>query len=147
MINQIGTADLKFFGLKIYTATLCAERNFDPAHYAQTPLELSIHYQRPLEGKLIAERSLLEMKRIGRIDRLQSAAWLDLMIRAFPNIVAGDILSGRADGKGAVEFRHNDTSTAQTQDTDFASRFLGIWLHEATSAPEMRAQLLGISKG
>jgi hypothetical protein len=147
MNHQIGEADLKFFGLRIYTAALFAKRNFDPAHYAHTPLELRIEYHRALEGKLIAERSLLEMKRLGKIDNHTSQAWLDLMIRAFPNITTGDRLSGRTDGKGLVEFTHNDTLTAQVQDTDFASRFLGIWLHEATSAPEMRAQLLGISKG
>ncbi|MEY4295912.1 MAG: hypothetical protein RLY82_1600 [Pseudomonadota bacterium] len=151
MTTHIGTADLRFFGLRIYTATLSAEQNFDPVHYAQTPLALSIHYQRPLEGRLIAERSLLEMKRLGKIDSQTSAQWLDFMIQAFPNIAQGDVLSGHSDGKGLVEFKHNGTLTAQTLDTDFAARFFGIWLHESTSAPEMRSQLLasllGLSKG
>jgi Chalcone isomerase-like len=146
MTTLLGTSDLRFFGLKIYTASLFAKEIFEPHLYASTPLRLRIQYHRALEGKLIAERSLLEMKRIGKTDRQRADAWLDLMIRAFPNIVAGDILCGRADGNGAVEFRHNDTITAQTQDADFASRFFGIWLHEATSSPEMRAQLLGLSK-
>jgi hypothetical protein len=147
MNTHIGTAELRFFGLRIYTATLFAERNFDPAFYAQTPLKLGIHYQRPLEGRLIAERSLLEMKRLGKIDSRTSTAWLDFMIRAFPNIVAGDRLSGQTDGKGAVEFRHNDILTAHIHDADFAARFFGIWLHESTSAPVMRSQLLGSSLG
>jgi hypothetical protein len=143
MTVHIGIADLRFFGLTIYTATLTAVRQFDPAQYAQTPLELSIHYKRPLEGRLIAERSLLEMKRLGKIDSQTSAQWLDFMSQAFPNITAGDVLSGHSDGKGIVEFKHNGTVTAQAQDADFAARFFGIWLHESTSAPEMRSQLLG----
>jgi Chalcone isomerase-like len=142
----LGSAELRFFGWHIYTATLWAQRRFESNDYATTPLLLSISYQRPLEGRLIAERSLLEMRRLGAIESTQSDAWLEWMTRAFPNIAAGDTLSGRSDGKGAVEFMHNGVVTARIQDAEFAHRFFGIWLHEATSAPQMRLQLLGLQQ-
>ncbi len=143
---QMGKAELRFFGWHIYTATLFASGSFHPRQYAQTPLLLTIDYYRKLEGRLIAERSLLEMRRQGKINSNTASAWLDLMTKAFPNVVQGDRLSGQTDGKGAVAFMHNEAVTAQTQDADFAQRFFGIWLGEATSAPEMRRQLLGEQK-
>jgi hypothetical protein len=146
MTAHIGTAELRFFGWHIYTATLFATSSFNPSQYAQTPISLTIDYHRKLEGRLIAERSLLEMKRQGKITGDTASAWLDLMTNAFPNVAAGDRLSGRTDGKGVVTFMHNEVITAQTVDTDFSDRFFGIWLHEASSAPEMRAQLLGFPK-
>jgi hypothetical protein len=146
MTNQIGTAELRFFGWVVYTATLFAPDNFNPSQYAQSPILLRINYQRALEGKLIAERSLLEMKRLGKIKDTTASTWLALMTQAFPNVVPGDTLSGSTDGTGAVEFRHNDAVTATTLDADFAYRFFGIWLHETSSAQEMRTQLLGLSK-
>ena len=144
---QIGTGELRFFGLRIYKATLFATKDFNPAQYAQSPILLKIEYQRAFEGKLIAERSLLEMKRQGKIANSTAAVWLDLMTKAFPDLAAGDRLSGQTDGKGSVTFMHNESPTAQIQDPEFAARFFGIWLHEATSAPEMRTQLLGLTKG
>ena len=144
---QIGSGELRFFGLRIYTATLFATKDFNPTQYAQSPLLLKIEYRRAFEGRLIAERSLLEMKRQGKIANSTAALWLDLMIKAFPDLAAGDRLSGQTDGKGAVTFMHNDNPTAQTTDPEFAARFFGIWLHEATSSPELRTQLLGLAKG
>ena len=146
MTAHRGTAELRFFGWHIYTATLFATSGFHPSRYAQTPLLFTIDYHRKLEGRLIAERSLLEMKRQGNINGDTASAWLDLMTTAFPNVVAGDRLSGRTDGQGAVVFMHNDVITAQTQDVDFAQRFFGIWLGETTSVPDMRRQLLGVQK-
>ena len=144
---QIGSGELRFFGLRIYTATLFATKDFNPAQYAQSPILLKIEYRRAFEGRLIAERSLLEMKRQGKITSTTAALWLDLMIKAFPDLAAGDRLSGQTDGKGAVTFMHNENPTAQTTDPEFAARFFGIWLHEATSSPELRTQLLGLAKG
>ena len=144
---QIGSGELRFFGLRIYTATLFATKDFNPAQYAQSPILLKIEYRRAFEGRLIAERSLLEMKRQGKIATSTAALWLDLMIKAFPDLAAGDRLSGQTDGKGAVTFMHNENPTAQTTDPEFAARFFGIWLHEATSSPELRTQLLGLAKG
>ena len=154
---QIGSGELRFFGLRIYMATLFATKDFNPAQYAQSPILLKIEYRRAFEGRLIAERSLLEMKRQGKIATSTAALWLDLMIKAFPDLAAGDRLSGQTDGKGAVTFMHNENPTAQTTDPEFefkqvrspefAARFFGIWLHEATSSPELRTQLLGLAKG
>lgn len=149
MNTKIGSGELRFFGLRIYTATLFATKDFNPAQYAQSPLLLKIEYRRAFEGRLIAERSLLEMKRQGKIASSTAALWLNLMMDAFPNLVAGDSLSAITDGKGAVSFMHNDNPTAQTTDPEFAERFFGIWLHQATSSPELRMQLLGaqLTKG
>lgn len=146
MKTKIGTAELRFFGWRVYTATLFSTANFIPSQYALSSLLLRIEYHRAFEGRLIAERSLLEIKRQGKIKEDVAARWMGFMIQAFPNIAAGDRLIGQTDGKGLIEFLHNDVMTAQIQDVDFAERFFGIWLHESSSAPEMRTQLLGLSK-
>lgn len=147
MKTKIGTAQLRFFGWRVYTATLFSTANFTPSQYAQNPLSLHIEYHRAVEGRLIAERSLLEIKRQGKIKDDVATRWMAVMTQAFPNIAEGDRLIGQTDGKGLVEFLYNDVMTAQIQDVDFAKRFFDIWLHESSSAPEMRTQLLGLTKG
>lgn len=140
----VGTAVLRFFGLRVYEARLWAAPGFLPEDYARHPFALELVYDRKLEGAAIAERSIAEMRRVGSFTEEQGRQWLDLMKQAFPDVMAKDRLLGLNDGQGEVRFLHNGRQTAQLRDAEYARLFFGIWLAPQTSAPAMRSMLLGL---
>lgn len=137
-----GQASLRYLGWRIYHAQLWVQPGFRPELAAAQPLLLELHYQRALSGAAIAERSLQEMRRAGPITEAQSQRWLAQMQRLFPDVQAGDRISGQhLPGQGA-HFWRNGQALGQIDDAEFALRFFGIWLAPSTSEPAMRQSLL-----
>ena len=66
------------------------------------------------------------------------------MKTAFPDVAANDRLLGLNNGQGGVRFFYNGKQTAQLEDREYARLFFGIWLAPQTSAPALRASLLGL---
>ena len=143
--HALGSATLRFLGLAIYQARLWIPRGFRSNGYSQSQFALELNYFSSLSGPLIAERSLKEMRRQGPIDEAREQLWLRAMVRAFPDVKAGDRITGlHTPGVGA-RFWFNGQSRPAVDDPDFSQLFFGIWLSEATSEPQMRASLLGQS--
>nr|WP_238554143.1 chalcone isomerase family protein [Comamonas thiooxydans] len=129
--------------MRVYEARLWAQADFEPTDYARQPFALELVYDRKLEGEAIAERSVAEMRRVGSFSEAQARQWLLMMKQAFPDVAAQDRLLGLTDGAGDVSFFHNGRETARLQDAEYARLFFGIWLSDQTSAPGLRAALLG----
>ncbi len=141
----MGQGALRFFGLLVYEACLWAPQSLQADRYDQQPFALELSYARRLEGVAIAERSIAEMRRVAPFDDALGQRWLAFMKVAFPDVLANDRLLGLHDGRGGVRFFHNGHPTAQLQDSEFARLFFGIWLAPQTSAPALRAALLGLA--
>jgi hypothetical protein len=142
-VRLVGAGEFRFFGLSVYEARLWAPPGPLDPDYLRQPLALELRYARTLKGESIAERSVEEMRRAGPLDEGRASEWLALMRRAFPDVSAGERLTGLSEPSGRVRFLHNGRPTAETQDAEFARRFFGIWLAPSTSAPALRRQLLG----
>lgn len=138
-----GNGRLTFFGLHVYDARLWALEDFDAARFERMPLALELEYARTLHGRLIAERSLDEMKRLGEIDTALGERWLSAMQRAFPDVGKGDRLTGVHRPLEAARFFFNGALRGELRDAEFARRFFGIWLAPQTSEPALRRSLLG----
>ncbi len=142
-----GQATLRFVGLRIYHARLWTLPDFRSEKLGEQPLVLELDYLRDLKGSGIAERSLQEMRRVGSISEAQGQRWLEQMQRIFPDIKAGDRLTGQLlPGQGAA-FWHNGRPVGRVPEAEFATLFFGIWLSPATSEPDMRLALLGQATG
>jgi hypothetical protein len=138
-----GEATLRYFGLRVYHARLWTLPDFRVNQPADQPLVLELEYLRDLKGRAIAERSLQEMRRAGNTAEAQAQRWLAEMQRVFPDVKAGDRISGQhLPGQGA-RFWHNGRLAGEIDDAMFAKRFFGIWLAPTTSEPDMRLALLG----
>ena len=138
-----GEATLRYFGLRIYHARLWTLPDYRVSQPVDQPLVLELEYLRELKGLLIAERSLKEMRRGAQITDAQAERWLTEMQRIFPDVKAGDRISGQhLPGRGA-RFWHNGHLAGQIDDAAFARLFFGIWLAPSTSEPDMRLALLG----
>ena len=138
-----GNGTLRFLGLRVYDARLWVGAAAPGADWGSTPLALELDYARSLDGVKIAERSLSEMRRQGDIAADGAARWLGAMKELFPDVKAGDRITGvNVPGQGA-RFYVNGRLKGDLRDVEFARYFFGIWLSTKTSEPALRAALLG----
>ncbi|HEY6132416.1 MAG TPA: chalcone isomerase family protein [Rubrivivax sp.] len=141
-----GSGRLRFFGLQVYDIRLWTpEPRFAEQDWARTPLALEIEYARSLVGRLIAERSIEEMRRSGPIAAEAERRWLAAMTGLFPDVKAGDRITGIQRPETATRFFHNGNLRGEVRDAEFTRRFFGIWLAPSTSEPRLREALLGTS--
>lgn len=139
-MQRLGDGTLRWFGLRVYDATLWAAEN--SAAFSE-PLRLELRYARALSGAAIAERSQEEIARLGFGTPEQRSRWLDAMRRLFPDVSEGDTLAGEhLPGRGA-RFSRNGAPLGGIDDPEFSRAFFSIWLDPRTSVPALRAQLLG----
>lgn len=137
-----GSARMRFFGLDIYDTTLWVAPGFRAGSYAQHDLALALTYLRGLSGRAIAQRSLQEMGRLGDISPERAQRWLAAMQAAFPDVKAGDRITGLHSPAAGARFWHNGQPRAAIRDPEFSRLFFGIWLSESTSEPQLRSALL-----
>ena len=137
-----GSASMRFFGLAIYDLRLWSAEPLVGDGAAQ-PLALELIYARKLVGARIADRSLDEMRGIGPVSETQAASWLAAMTAMFPDVVAGDRLTGLQQPGKSAQFYFNGQRRGEVVDADFTRLFFGIWLSARSSEPKLRAQLLG----
>lgn len=141
---RLGQGEFRYFGFQVYQAVLDAKQLIDALQWDQHALTLTLTYRRTLKGVAIAERSLEEMRRSKDIDAVHEVAWLNAMRRCFPDVQEGDRLQGFYQPEAGIRFDHNGKTMCTLKDADFAKQFMGIWLHETSSAPDLRAKLLGL---
>ena len=139
----LGTATMRFLGWRVYDARLWVEPGFSPQRFDGLGFALELEYARKLDGMAIAKRSVEEMQRQGPMAEAQAERWRAAMVQAFPDVAAGDRITGLHLAAGGTRFFHNARLTQQIDGQAFAQRFFGIWLSPATSEPALRRQLLG----
>jgi len=139
-LRAIGAGAFRWFGLRIYDAELWTRGA--PPDFAQ-PFALTLRYARSLKGTAIAERSVNEMRDLGIGSVAQREAWGRAMASLFPDVTDGTSLTGlHLPGRGA-RFFHDGKLLGEIADAEFSRAFFSIWLDPKTSAPELRAALLG----
>jgi hypothetical protein len=139
----LGQGRLRLLGLHVYDIRLWAPGALRGDNAERASAALEIEYARHLKGPLIAERSLVEMRRVGAVADDDGERWLAAMKQLFPDVQAGDRLTGvHRPGEGA-RFHHNGRLIGELRDAAFARLFFGIWLSTRTSEPQLRAALLG----
>ena len=136
----VGKGMFSYYFWDVYTGELFApEGTYNNA----PPFALRLTYQRDLEGKKIAERSIDEMKKQGDVSSDNAQKWLALMEDIFPDVSEGDVITGIATEDGKSIFYVNGEMSDEIQDSTFTQRFFDIWLSEKTSEPKFRKKLLG----
>lgn len=137
--EAVGSGTMRFFGLRIYDATLWSPGG---VWSATRPYALELIYARSFDGDAIARRSIEEMRAQRAYPAATLARWEQQMGALFPNVTSGDHLTGvRMPGEGAT-FYSGIRKLGQIDDEAFADAFFGIWLDPATRAPDLRARLL-----
>jgi hypothetical protein len=133
---------MRYFTFNVYDATLWVAPGFSASRYAQSAFVLQLSYLLRLDGHAIAQRSLAEMRRGATLNAAQEQRWLVAMQQAFPDVKAGDHITGLHQPGVGASFWFNGAPRAVVADTEFSRLFFGIWLAESTSEPRLRAALL-----
>ncbi len=140
----VGSGSFRWFGLKIYDAALWAERSTAIGDdWRGAPLVLELTYARSLVGSKIADASVDEMKKIGIGSAAQHEAWRSAMRATFPDVADGTRLAGVYRPGQPMQFYRDGQRIGEVADPEFGAAFFAIWLHPKTSAPKLRASLLG----
>lgn len=140
--TMVGRGVLTYAFWDVYEATLYApDGRWDSA----SPAALTIEYYRAINGKDIADRSVQEMRKQGFTDEVKLAAWNAQLKAIFPDVKDGTVLSAVYVPGKHTTFYNGTAEIGTIKGNDFGSQFLGIWLGEATSEPELRRALLGLS--
>jgi Chalcone isomerase-like len=141
----IGQGRLRYFGLHIYDAALWSTASGSELSLDSHAIGLELRYARNLDGEAIAQRSLQEMSRVGEVSDANGQRWLQEMKRLFPDVTAGDRLTGIHRPGEAARFYLNGKLRGDVRDPTFGKLFFGIWLSPRTSQPQLRRALLGQS--
>lgn len=140
--ETVGSGTLRFFGLRIYDATLWAPRG---AWTSGQPFALELRYARSFDGAAIARRSIEEIRAQRSLPDATLARWEAQLAAIFPDVREGDRLIGvRRPGEGAVFYR-GTRPLGRIDDETLADAFFDIWLAPTTRAPDLRTRLLGNS--
>lgn len=142
LAQAAGQATLTFWGFDVYTARLWVAPGFDAGAYARHGFALELNYLRAFDSADIASRSLVEMRRQGSFDPATQARWEQQMRAVFPDVKAGDRITGVHQPGVAATFTLNGKPLGEVADPEFARVFFGIWLSPQTSEPAMRLALL-----
>lgn len=138
-----GSGRLTWFGLHIYDARLYVpEGGIDVSDLASQRFALELTYARRLQGSAIAERSRDEIAKLKLGSDEQLAEWLRQMIKIFPDVTAGQTLTGVHLAAGVTRFYFDSRFIGAIDDPAFGRAFFAIWLDPKTSAPKLRTELL-----
>ncbi|NBS64333.1 MAG: hypothetical protein EBT33_08285 [Betaproteobacteria bacterium] len=153
--REVGRGTLRFLGMRVYEAILwtagapraVAPESLMPPFDRDFALELV--YAMSLPGARIAERSDQEIGRQpDRGSAVERANWLARMRAIFPDVRAGDRITGIYRVGGPTRFLLNDKPLGEVDDPAFGRAFFGIWLDPRTSEPALREALLrGLASG
>jgi hypothetical protein len=143
-VHLQGQGRMRFLGLQVYDIRLWTTEPSSPAQdWPGKALALEIEYARNFAARMIAERSLEEMRRSGPVAADVAESWLRTMSQVFPDVKPGDRITGVQRPEGLSRFFHNGNLRGEVRDAEFTRRFFGIWLGESTSEPSLRNSLLG----
>lgn len=140
--RAVGGGDLRWFGLRIYHATLWSEKQpFDPAGR----FALQLRYHRSISRDRLVQTSMEEIRRLGNAPRDAATLqrWEAQLREAFVDVADGDQLVGlNLPGQG-LRLYDQHKLRAEISDPQLAKAFFGIWLHADSRDQNLRRQLLG----
>lgn len=142
-----GQGQMRFLGLRIYDARLWAGPRFEAADFDAYPLALELTYHRAFTGTAIAQRSIEEIERQGKLPPVQAQRWLTALIAVLPDVQPGDRLTGLYQPGVGMRLWHGRQALAAIDDAELARRFFAIWLSPSTSEPDLRNDLLALESG
>jgi hypothetical protein len=138
-----GQGRFTWFGMGIYRARLwVGPQGYRASAPQATPFVLDLRYERALRGSKIADASADEMEKIGAGSPAQRQAWRETMRTIFPDVKEGTHIAGVYVPGAGAHFYLDDQPLAQVDDPAFAAAFFAIWLSPATSARDLRGDLL-----
>jgi hypothetical protein len=140
--ERIGSAELDWFGIKLYKAELFTETG--GAFAWGSPFRLDLTYSRDFSTSALVKATLIELDRLEgpRADHPEIGVELG---RCFEDVRRGHVFSAIALERNAIRFLLNGEETCTLQHEDIRSRFLGIWLSDQSRELAASKALRGLN--
>lgn len=141
----VGSGFMRVFFWDVYNAKLFSINK--PYDIRVLPQVLKLTYLRDINKKELVEATKDQWQHLG-VSTDQQTQWLIELNSLFPNVSKGDSITLILDSSKQSQFyvstqQGNNRLLGIVEDPDFGFAFLGIWLSENTSRPQLRKQLLG----
>lgn len=142
----VGQGQFNYLFWDVYQARLfSADGRF--SDYQQTkPLKLELTYQRDIAVADFVDATLDQWKQQHGQLSADKKRWGELLGTIWRDVKNGDRLACVYLANGHTEFFLNDKPLGLIEDQAFGPVFLDIWLGVNTTAPKLRARLLGQAK-
>lgn len=138
--KPVGAATLRVLWFDVYAAEL---RSPDGVFSAMKgPLLLKLTYLRDIKRQKLLDETAAQMESVS--PELRSR-WLSQLEGIWPDIGKGDQLAFYLDPQGAGHFYFNEGYIGSVNDSRFGIEFIGIWLAEDSSYPDLGRKLRGES--
>lgn len=135
----LGSGEMRWFGIKLYDASLWASGG----RYApEGGFALSLRYARDFDGVRLAKASIDEIRRLGERDDGKLSRWLTALEGVFPDVKAGETITGVKLPDGSARFFHQGRALPAIDERALSDAFFAIWLDPRTREPALRARLL-----
>jgi hypothetical protein len=138
-----GEGDLRFLGLRIYSAKLWTPGG---KWVEGVPFALELTYHRSISRERFVSTSLDEIRRIqgNAVSETQLESWAAEMRRGFVDVSPGERIVGVfLPGQGCRFYAGNQLQH-EVRDPVFASAFFAIWLDPRTRDQGLRQKLMGV---
>lgn len=109
------------------------------------PFALELNYLQDLEGRMIADHAIGEIRRFGFKNEIQLAVWHDQMRRIIPDVAKGSSITGIYVPGSTTIFFSEDEEVGRIDDPAFGKEFFRIWFDARTSTPGLRQTLLNLN--
>ncbi len=138
-----GSGRLRVFGFSVYEARLWTAPQFQPERFGAHPFALEILYARTISASMLTDATLKQMQALDAPSGVRQSEWLQALQGAFPDVKAGDRLTGVHLPDKGLRLYFNGQLHKSIDDAMLSESFFAIWLSPATQEPRLRAQLLG----
>lgn len=146
-LTKQGSGSYRWWGIKVYDATLLTPDHFDGDYSRTRPLALEITYNINIKKEALIESTYDQWSEIATGQQPgcgNKKRWSAVLLTIWPNLAKGDSLKVVVTSENVAQFYHNDAFVGNVPDPAFAHCFLSIWLAQDTTAPDLRKQLLSI---
>ena len=140
--GKIGEVQVRFFGIRIYSAALFTSKG--AAFDWTEPFALELKYNRSFSKKRLITASLSELERLEgkRPDHAQIASKLQTCFRT---VKATDRFVAIPVGRNNVAFYFNGSKTCDLDHQGIRERLLGIWLSDRARDTKLSRLLRGLN--
>jgi hypothetical protein len=142
-LTQVGAGTLRWFGMKIYNASLWTTSGAFADLPDSLPIALHITYQKNFDSLALAGRTAKEWERLNVFNPSQRNLWAQRLATIWPSVKHGDAITTLVTADRHTHFYYNRQLIKIIDDPEFGIALLSIWLHPATSEPGLRSALLG----
>jgi hypothetical protein len=136
----IGSATLRFVGIKVYDISLWSQA---PKFSYDQAFAIQITYNMNFSSEELAERSITEIERRHQLSAEEQEIYFKNLKTIFHSVKKGDEKIAIFIPKKGVKMFYNNELTGQISDPKFSRLFVDIWLDEKGSYPKVTRKILG----